>query len=151
MTTSNATSTNPTAKHSIQHIPCTHLRQTRQNTPGIIKPQPTPVTQSPPEPSFAPMPTQPRQSSQLTFQSPNIISQEAINFINCATWNDPKQHIPKTIKNQPPHILYPTLPTDIKHFAVGVVHPITKEVTTDYRKLMNDPATVKIWTTTFGK
>ncbi len=59
--------------------------------------------------------------------------------------------MPKTIKNQPPCILYPTLPTDIEHFAAGVVHPIMKEVITDYRKLMNDSATRKIWTTAFGK
>ncbi len=30
---------------------------------------------------------------------PSIILQEAINFINHTTRNDPKQHIPKTIKN----------------------------------------------------
>jgi hypothetical protein len=32
-----------------------------------------------------------------------------------------------------------------------MVHPITKETISSYKKLMNDPATAEMWQTAFGK
>jgi hypothetical protein len=38
-----------------------------------------------------------------------------------------------------------------EHFASPMVHPITGETISSYKKLMNNPATAEIWQTTFGK
>jgi hypothetical protein len=38
-----------------------------------------------------------------------------------------------------------------EHFASLMVHPITGETISCYKKLMNDPATAEIWQTAFGK
>jgi hypothetical protein len=43
------------------------------------------------------------------------------------------------------------LPTMFEHFASPMVHPITGETISSYKKLMNDPAMAEIWQTTFGK
>lgn len=33
----------------------------------------------------------------------------------------------------------------LEHFANGVIHPVTKEAITNYKKLINDPITREIW------
>ncbi len=38
-----------------------------------------------------------------------------------------------------------------EHFASPMVHPITGETISSYKKLMNDPATAEIWQTAFKK
>jgi hypothetical protein len=38
-----------------------------------------------------------------------------------------------------------------EHFACPIVHPITGETISSYKKLMNDPATAEMWQTAFGK
>jgi hypothetical protein len=38
-----------------------------------------------------------------------------------------------------------------EHFASPMVHPITGKTISSYKKLMNDPATAKVWQTAFGK
>jgi hypothetical protein len=43
------------------------------------------------------------------------------------------------------------LPVMIEHFASPMVHPITGITISSYKKLMNDPATAKVWQTTFSK
>ena len=37
------------------------------------------------------------------------------------------------------------------HFALPMVHPTTRETISSYKWLMNDPATVEVWQTAFGK
>ena len=39
----------------------------------------------------------------------------------------------------------------IKHVANGVVHPITKETITNYKKLINNPVTCEIWLEAMAK
>jgi hypothetical protein len=43
------------------------------------------------------------------------------------------------------------LPTMFKHFASPMVHPVTGETISSYKKLMNNPAMAEIWQTAFGK
>jgi hypothetical protein len=38
-----------------------------------------------------------------------------------------------------------------KHFACLIVHPVTGETISSYKKLMHDPAMVKVWQMVFGK
>ncbi len=38
-----------------------------------------------------------------------------------------------------------------EHFANPMVHPVTGKTISSYRKLMQDPATAKVWQTAFGK
>ena len=38
-----------------------------------------------------------------------------------------------------------------EHYANPMVHPVTGEKISSYKKLMNDPATAEVWQTTFGK
>ncbi len=44
-----------------------------------------------------------------------------------------------------------SLPLMFKHFASPMVHPITGKTISSYKKLMNDPATAKVWQTAYGK
>ena len=40
---------------------------------------------------------------------------------------------------------------DIEHFCAPVVHPVTGETISKYRKLMRDSVLGEIWSTAFGK
>ena len=39
----------------------------------------------------------------------------------------------------------------LEHYANPMVHPVTWETISSYKKLMNDPATAEVWQTAFGK
>ncbi len=43
------------------------------------------------------------------------------------------------------------LAPNFEHYANPMVHPITGETTSSYKKLMHDPAMAVIWQTAFGK
>ncbi len=43
------------------------------------------------------------------------------------------------------------VPMMFEHFASPMVYPITGITISSYKKLMNDPATAKVWQTAFGK
>ena len=99
------TSTNPTAPRTLKAKPHTHLRKTRANTPKMVPPivnpmpLPTGVRRSPRakanviEPiytaTFSPL------SNRMSICSPNMISQEAVNFISEKVYNeDPTTWMP---------------------------------------------------------
>ncbi len=42
-------------------------------------------------------------------------------------------------------------PTRFEHYANPMVHPVTGETISSYKKLMNDPATAEVWQMAFGK
>ncbi len=44
-----------------------------------------------------------------------------------------------------------TRPEQFDHYACQMTHPITGNLISSCRKLMNDPATAKTWQTAFGK
>ena len=45
----------------------------------------------------------------------------------------------------------PALPMNLEHYAMPMVHPMTGEKISSYKKLMKDPVTAETWQTAFGK
>jgi hypothetical protein len=44
-----------------------------------------------------------------------------------------------------------TTAANSEHLAMPMIHPTTGKTITSYKKLMNNPATMEIWQTAFGK
>ena len=159
---------NPTGKKALRTTKRTHQRHTRANTPGRlptidratitrllplfqIEPEMpltfiTPTAQRP-----TPSATTQRRSSRLnsaplpSFRNVSFISQEAINSLVA---NDP------VITPQafvPLHLRKSYTARDIELYGFAMIHPVTGEHITSYRKLMNDPVTSEVWMTAFGK
>jgi len=95
----------------------------------------------------------PRRSTRLTgkdthvrFRNSRIISQEAINLLlldnleNNTTPYNPTKLLPTT-----------KIPTNFKHYAMPMVHPVTGETIWSYKKLMKDRGTAETWQTAFSK
>ena len=72
------------------------------------------------------------------------------NHDRCAQFNPNTRHIP--IKED---IALNTIVTqafnDLEHFCALVIHPVTKEPITSYKRLSKDPLLKLIWQTAFGK
>ena len=138
------TSRNPTAKRALKNTPRLHRRQTRNNTPGIVPvvdfSQPNATV--PPRRSTRVMPSMARQ---------RLVTQHAINALTiseCINYMD--AFTPRCLLTDDD--VRPTDPTlHAEHFASPMVHPITGETITSYKKLMHDPATAEVWQTAFGK
>ncbi len=164
---------NPTSKQVMQTKVRTHKKKTRGNTPGalplIIHPNITEQLTKPTVPSTkrlrimashtkqakAGNVVTPRQSTRLRglepsahvrFRNSRIISQEAINLLLTDNINnDLTNFTPLKLQPQPVH------QRNYAHFAMPMVHPVTGETITSYKKLMKDPATQDTWMTAFGK
>jgi hypothetical protein len=128
-------SCNPTAKRTLKETPCLHRRVTRNNTPGIVADMVTPQ-------SHLPAPNNARQ---------RIVTRHAINALTllleqekCQKAFTPVVLLPTAVEDEPHHSFY-------EHFASPMVHPITGETISSYKKLMHDPAMAEIWQTAFGK
>jgi hypothetical protein len=123
---------NPTNKRVLKSTPRTHHRVTRNNIPGVIY---APILQE----MYTPIPSGACQS---------ILTQHAINALMCNERKrmnlafTPKLLFPLVVEHAPMHI---------EHFASPMVHPVTGKTISSYKKLMNDPATSKVWQTAFGK
>ena len=111
-----------------------------------------PLTFTTPVPTRpTPSPATPRRSTRLhpaplpNFRNVSFISQEAINFL---VTNDPVV-TPQAFV--PRHFRRSYTARDIAHYGFAMVHPVTGEHITSYRKLMNDPVTSVVWMTAFGK
>ena len=75
-----------------------------------------------------------------------IISQEAINnLIMDNLIDDMTNFTPMNLC--PP----PSPPINYKHYAMPMIHPTTRELISSYKRLVNDPNTVEVWMTAFGK
>ena len=168
MTTAN----NPTSKRVLQTKIRTHKRTTRGNIPGalpmIIRPniiehindtvipstKRVRITKSHTKRANASA-TTPRRSTRLRhiappanvrFRNSRIISQEAINLLLMDDIeNDWSQFTPLSLRPQPIH------QRNYAHYAMPMVHPVTGETITSYKKLMKDPVTRETWMTAFGK
>ncbi len=46
---------------------------------------------------------------------------------------------------------YSKMPINYEHYACPMVHPITGQSISSYKKLMHDPATAEVWQTVFGR
>ena len=44
-----------------------------------------------------------------------------------------------------------SIPVKFEHYANPMVHPVTGKTISSYKQLMNNPATVEVWQTAFGK
>ena len=151
---------NPTNKRLLKTTPRSHVRLTRNNTPGTV---PAITRSSPRRPNpieVLPPPTTkntPRRSPRIPhvkfaavpggLRSRNLISQEAINFLTDCVWShSPDVYTPDKLKTKhAPSCL------DFAQIATPMVHPTTGETISSYKKLMNDPATKDIWQRAFSK
>ena len=51
----------------------------------------------------------------------------------------------------PMNLLWPPAPPmNLEHYAIPMVHPVTGEAISRYKKLMKDPVTAETWQTAFG-
>jgi hypothetical protein len=75
-----------------------------------------------------------------------ILSQQAINILtlqeqaNCSTVHTPCMLMKHT-----------KMPIHFEHFASPMVHPVMGQTISSYKKLMNHPATAKVWQMAFGQ
>jgi hypothetical protein len=162
---------NPTTKQALKSTKRVHRRLTRNNVLGTVPPI-TPAIPRRPDPTdnaATPVRRSPRlsktakriQATKLPKKIPkvrfvpiagrlrnhNIISQQAINFLTDEVWNNlPQQFTPKYLR--PKKI---ATAANLEHMAMPMIHPTTGETISSYKKLMNDPATMEIWQTAFGK
>jgi hypothetical protein len=76
-----------------------------------------------------------------------VISQQAMNFLTDEVWNNLPQHFTPTNL----HPKEDATAANLEHLAMPMIHPTTGETISSYKKLMNDPDTMEIWQTAFGK
>jgi hypothetical protein len=163
------TANHPTAPRVLRAKQRTHKRRTRANTPRSlpaitrnaelrilplfteIEPD-LPLTFSGLRHNASPTQSPPaRRSSRLNsaplpdFGPVRFISQEAVNFLVA---NDPVTAPPAFV---PLHLRESYTARDIALYGFAMVHSVTGEHITSYRKLMKDPATSEVWMTAFGK
>ncbi len=123
---------NPTAKRNLKEMPCVHCWVMQNNTPGIVA---SPVAPAP----YVSIPSGMNQ---------RIVTRHAINLLTankreaCNLAFTPTTLLPSVVERDPPHF---------EHFACPMVHPITGETISSYKKLMHNPAKAKTWQTAFGK
>jgi hypothetical protein len=162
---------NPTTKRALKSTKWVHRRITQNNVPGTVPPITPAIPRRPVPTDDATMPVQrsPRlgktaqriQATKLTKKIPkvrfvpiagrlrnhNIISQHAMNFLTDGVWNNSPQHFtPKNLR-----LKEEATAANLEHLAMPMIHPMTGETISSYKKLMNDPATMEIWQTAFGK
>jgi hypothetical protein len=70
-----------------------------------------------------------------------------MNFLTDKVWNNSPQHF--TPKNLRPKEA--ATAANLEHLAMPMIHPTMGETISSYKKLMNNPATMEIWQTAFGK
>jgi hypothetical protein len=80
--------------------------------------------------------TKPTDGPPIRLHQPAMISQEALNAMTRATWNN-------SMPAFTPDKLRPLqqLPPDIEHFCAPVTHPTTGKLITSYKELARDPIT----------
>ncbi len=123
---------NPTAKRTLKTTPRVHHRHTRNNTPGIVAPTVSP-------PPYVPIPSGAQRC---------MVTRHAINSLteteqaSCQRAFTPSRLLPPVVLDAPSHR---------EHFCSPMVHPITGETISSYKKLMHDLATAETWQTAFGK
>ena len=142
---------NPTAKRTIKQTPRLHNRTTRNNTPGAVPLISRPSTIPPPRR------TSPRTNATSgmvtrhaipTRARQQLVTQQAINVLTIRelatadTIFTPRKLITHAATAPPPRF---------EHFASPMVHPVTGETISSYKKLMNDPATAEAWQEAFGR
>jgi hypothetical protein len=91
----------------------------------------------------------PRCSNRLTLlqlYNTLLISQEAIaQLLVKEQANNMTHYTPSKLHN------YGLPPQDFEHYAMPMIHPVTGEIISSYKCLMNGPATAEVWMMVFGK
>jgi len=156
-------SRNPTAKTALKKTARLHRRVTRNNSPGIVPvpsligpvsslfPKVRFIKDSPPRRSKRnAIPVKPPQTYTAIPRGARqrLVTQQAINVLTMQEEVSlDTMYTPQALMNKQAQVL----PTMFEHFASPMVHPITGETISSYKKLMNNPATAEIWQTAFGK
>jgi hypothetical protein len=170
----------PTSKRIVQAGTRTHQCATQRNTPGVLPQIVRPITIPPPTTFYVPhiieevstlakahkviqkraekckkgsqINTQQRSTcltngkSHIRLQNNCIISQMAMNMLHLDDLNNnPTPFTPTRLL--PP----PAPPMNLEHHTMPMVHPVTRETISSYKKLMNDHVTAETWQTAFGK
>jgi hypothetical protein len=93
----------------------------------------------------------PRRSTQLITNrtSCNISRQALYHIIGLGFTNAPGNTIPQSLSKY--HKQYTGPLIDIKEYCYGVVHPVTKETITHYRKLIKNPLLTNLWIKAMSK
>jgi hypothetical protein len=123
---------NPTNKRLLKTTPRTHRHVTRNNIPGVIS---APIALA----TYMLIPSGARK---------RIVTRHAINTLMCNECKRMNLVFPPTLL-LPPVVEH--APSHIQHFALPMVHPVTSESISSYKKSMNNPVTSKVWQTAFGK
>jgi hypothetical protein len=99
---------------------------------------------TPTKPSYQPQ----RSTRLISNRTPCNISRQALyHIINLAFAQAPVSSIPCKLI----HDHYTGLVDEIKEYCNGVVHPVTKETITHYRKLIKDPMLRDLWLKAMSK
>jgi hypothetical protein len=95
--------------------------------------------------------TRPRCSTRLiTNRTPCNISRQALyHVIGLGFTNAPAYTVPDSLAQQRKQYTGPLI--DIDEYCYGVVHPVTKETITHYRKLVKDPLLKTMWSKAMSK
>ena len=85
-------------------------------------------------------------NTSASFQILIMITQEALQSVTFDVMTHrPSEFTPIKMK----HPLNDDL--KLKHYCATLIHPTTGEIIIKYSKLANDPETIEVWTTAFGK
>ena len=156
------TSSNPTAPAITRTAPRLHQRTTRHNNPPpTMEPTSTPI----PHENVLPTPTAitpaaPRRSTRIALLAPRHYSNNAIALLAQSTYYTwlPNAAIAHNIQLADNHSAKPmhgthsvAAPTPDSHFCAPVIHPVTGESITAYKKLQRDPLLAATWSRAFGK
>jgi len=112
------------------------LRRLMRIRPAIAS---STTVDTPPKATFHPIPSVARQriATQQALNAMTIQEQVATNVA----------FTPQSLK--PSGVTHG--PMKFEHYANPMVHPVTGETISSYKKLMHDPATAEVWQTAFGK
>jgi hypothetical protein len=149
-------SRNPTAKRALIKTARLHRQVTRNNTPGIV---PVPTLIEPFLPLFPKVrfieDNPPRRSERNAIPAKppqtytaiprgarqRLVTQQVINILTIQEEVSlDTMYTLQALMNEQAQVL----PTMYEHFANPMVHPITGETISSYKKLMNNPATAEI-------
>jgi hypothetical protein len=142
----------PRILHNHLHDQQPHQPWTNRRPPPVTKHQPhyLPVVK-PDEEAPIRLPAPPRRSIRLiTSRTPCQISRQTLfHLINIGLNKALANTIPQTLQRH--HKQYTGPISEIEHYCNSVVHPVTKETITHYRKLIKDPLLKDLWTKAMSK
>ena len=141
------TTNDPTDPQVLRKTPRTHLRKMHANTPGIlpyiniILPAPQRTKRHNPHMVEIEPIAMMLDSKRIPMVRGNIISQEAVNFVTAAVYGEtgtawlPQEFVFASTGND---VTNNDSTYEIEHFCAPVIHPVTGETITQYRKLQQD-------------